>query len=106
MLRSHATAMIPPALRASAADPVDDVLLVCPGMVYRRDAIDRLHTGTPHQLDLWRVSRRPLGNDDMDEMTRLLIDALLPGAVYRAEPRVHPYTWMAVRSTCTLAASG
>ena len=43
-------------------------------------------------LDLWRVSRRPLGNDDMDEMTRLLIDALLPGAVYRAEPRVHPYT--------------
>jgi phenylalanyl-tRNA synthetase alpha chain len=92
MLRSHATAMIPPALRALAADPVDDVLLVCPGIVYRRDAIDRLHTGTPHQLDLWRVSRRPLGNDDMDEMTRLLIDALLPGTVYRAEPRVHPYT--------------
>jgi len=92
MLRSHATAMIPPALRALAADNVDDVLLVCPGIVYRRDAIDRLHTATPHQLDLWRVSRRPLGNDDMDEMTRLLIDALLPGTVYRAEPRVHPYT--------------
>jgi phenylalanyl-tRNA synthetase alpha chain len=92
MLRSHATAMIPPALRALAADNVDDLLLVCPGIVYRRDAIDRLHTATPHQLDLWRVSRRPLGNDDMDEMTRLLIDTLLPGAVYRAEPRVHPYT--------------
>jgi phenylalanyl-tRNA synthetase alpha chain len=92
MLRSHASAMIPRALRALAEDGVDDVLLVCPGVVFRRDAIDRLHTGTPHQLDLWRISRTPLGNDDMDAMTRLLIDALVPGMEYRAEPRVHPYT--------------
>ena len=28
-------------------------------MVYRRDSIDRLHTGTAHQLDLWRVTSRP-----------------------------------------------
>jgi phenylalanyl-tRNA synthetase alpha chain len=92
MLRSHASAMIPPALRALAADPVADVLLVCPGVTYRRDAIDRLHTGTPHQLDLWRISRRPLTNDDMDEMTRVLTDALVPGMQYRVEARVHPYT--------------
>lgn len=92
MLRSHASAMIPPALRALAADPGDDVLLVCPGVVYRRDAIDRLHTGTPHQLDLWRIARRPLGNDDMDEMTRLLLRALVPGRASRTEARVHPYT--------------
>ncbi|MCZ7526741.1 MAG: hypothetical protein M5U14_10405 [Acidimicrobiia bacterium] len=92
MLRSHASAMIPPALRALAADPVDDVLLVCPGVVYRRDAIDRLHTGTPHQLDLWRIARHPLGNDDMDEMTSLLLGALSPGRPWRTEPRVHPYT--------------
>lgn len=59
MLQSHASAMIPPALRTLAADPADDVLLVCPGIVFRRDAIDRLHTGSPHQLDLWRISRRP-----------------------------------------------
>ena len=57
MLRSHATALVPAALRELAADPVDDVLLVCPGIVYRRDAIDWQHTGTPHQLDLWRISR-------------------------------------------------
>jgi phenylalanyl-tRNA synthetase alpha chain len=47
LLRSHATAMIPDALRALAADPADDVLLVCPGVVHRRDAIDRLHAATP-----------------------------------------------------------
>ena len=39
MLRSHATAMVPPALRRLARRPGgDDVLLACPGMVYRRDA--------------------------------------------------------------------
>ena len=92
MLRSHASAMIPPALRALAADPVDDVLFVCPGIVYRRDAIDRLHTGTPHQLDLWRISRHPLGNEDMDQMIALLLDALVPGMASRSEARLHPYT--------------
>lgn len=92
MLRSHASAMVPPALRELAADPVDDVLLVCPGIVYRRDAIDRLHTGTPHQLDLWRISRRPLTDDDMDDMTGALVEALVPGRRWRTEPRLHPYT--------------
>jgi len=28
------------------------VLLACPGLVYRRDRIDRLSVGEPHQLDL------------------------------------------------------
>lgn len=92
MLRSHSSAMVPAALRALAADPADDVLLVCPGIVYRRDAIDRLHTGTPHQLDLWRIARRPLDNADLDEMIALLVDTLAPGRRWRTEPRVHPYT--------------
>jgi phenylalanyl-tRNA synthetase alpha chain len=92
LLRSHSTAMIPAALRALAADPAADALLVCPGVVYRRDAIDRLHAATPHQLDLWPISRRPLGHGDLDGMVRLLVEALTPGRPYRWEPRVHPYT--------------
>lgn len=92
MLRSHASAMIPPALRALAKDDFDDVLLACPGIVYRRDAIDRIHTGTPHQLDLWRISRHPLGNTDMDEMCQILVDALTPAMEWRSQSRVHPYT--------------
>lgn len=93
MLRSHSSALIPGALRALAQSPADDVLLVCPGIVYRRDAIDRLHTGTPHQLDLWRVSRRAaLGEGDLREMVATIQRALLPGATHRLEPRVHPYT--------------
>jgi phenylalanyl-tRNA synthetase alpha chain len=61
--------------------------------VYRRDAIDWQHTGTPHQLDLWRISRRPLGQAAMDDMTSVLLGALLPGnPLSRQEPRRHPYT--------------
>jgi phenylalanyl-tRNA synthetase alpha chain len=96
MLRSHSSALIPPALRALASDPAPpgDVLLACPGIVYRRDTIDRLHTGTPHQLDLWRLSRRtpPMAPADLDEMITALLGAVLPGAADRREPRVHPYT--------------
>lgn len=94
MLRSHTTAMVPPALRAVAADPVADVLLVCPGIVHRRDAIDRHHTGTPHQLDLWRVVRREraVTSADLNDMITAVLGAVLPGATDRREPRVHPYT--------------
>jgi phenylalanyl-tRNA synthetase alpha chain len=92
MLRSHSTAMIPAALRALAADPGDDVLLVAPGVVYRRDAIDRLHSPTPHQLDLWRITRRPLGRSDLEQMAEVLVRTLTPARSWRWDPRVHPYT--------------
>lgn len=70
VLRSHASAMIPPALARLADNPAEDVLLVCPGITYRRDAIDRLRTGTPHQLDLWRINRQRIGDAELDEMLR------------------------------------
>jgi len=92
MLRSHSTAMIPPALRRLASEPGDDVLLVCPGIVYRRDAIDWQHTGTPHQLDLCRVTRRAVTGADLDQMITVLLGALAPGLRHRQQPRTHPYT--------------
>jgi phenylalanyl-tRNA synthetase alpha chain len=94
VLRSHSSAMVPPALRGLASDPVADVLLVCPGVVYRRDAIDWQYTGTPHQMDLWRISgrRRTLRTTGLDEMVDVLLEALVPGRQHREEPRVHPYT--------------
>jgi phenylalanyl-tRNA synthetase alpha chain len=94
MLRSHSTAAVPSALRHLAAEPNPpaDVLLACPGICYRRDAIDWQHTGTPQQLDLWRISKSELAGKDLDEMIAVLVDALVPGLPYRHEPRVHPYT--------------
>jgi phenylalanyl-tRNA synthetase alpha chain len=94
MLRSHSTAIVPSALRnltAGRHQPAD-VLLVCPGISYRRDAIDWQHTGTPQQLDMWRISKRELADPDLDEMIAVLLDALVPGLPGRHEARVHPYT--------------
>ncbi|MEQ0563270.1 hypothetical protein ABJI51_29690 [Amycolatopsis sp. NEAU-NG30] len=88
VLRSHSTALVPAALRELAARPARDVLLVCPGVVYRRDSIDRLHSGTPHQLDLWRVTRGTLTRADLEDM----VATLLQGRRWRLEPRRHPYT--------------
>ena len=92
MLRSHSTAMVPMALRRLAEEPGDDVLLACPGIVYRRDAIDWQHTGTPHQLDLWRITRRAVSDADLDQMISVLLGALAPGTPWRQRQRVHPYT--------------
>jgi len=92
MLRSHSSAMIPPALRRLARQPGDDTLLACPGIVYRRDAIDWQHTGTPHQLDLWRITQRTVSTTDLDEMIAILLGALAPGRPHRQQPRAHPYT--------------
>jgi phenylalanyl-tRNA synthetase alpha chain len=92
MLRSHSSAMIPPALRRLARQPGHDVLLACPGIVYRRDAIDWQHTGTPHQLDLWRISGQAMSSTDMDQMIAVLLRALAPGLPHRQQPRTHPYT--------------
>lgn len=100
LLRSHTSAMIPPLLRAAAARPdaaPADQLLACPGLVWRRDVVDRLHTGAPHQLDLWRLRRRApgaaaLGTAALHEMIATVVGAALPGREYRAVPAEHPYT--------------
>ena len=96
MLRSHTSAGVPPALRRLAADPEapDDVLIALPGICHRRDSIDRLHTGTPHQLDLWRVRRdgRRLDHTDLSGMVGLLLDTLVPGRHWRWNVAAHPYT--------------
>jgi phenylalanyl-tRNA synthetase alpha chain len=92
LLRTQTSAMIPQALRTIAPARYDDVLIACPGLTYRRDSIDRLHVGEPHQLDLWRIVRRPLTRDDLVAMIDGVAAAMLPGVPLQLEPAVHPYT--------------
>jgi len=75
LLRTQTSAMIPLLLRELAAAPPDDVVLSCPGLVYRRDVIDRLHVGEPHQVDLWRIARVPLGEPALDAMIAAVVAA-------------------------------
>jgi phenylalanyl-tRNA synthetase alpha chain len=61
--------------------------------VYRRDTIDRAHTGEPHQIDLWRIRRgAALGPADLTEMIEIAVPAVLPGATWRCTEAAHPYT--------------
>lgn len=89
VLRTQTTAMIPPLLDEITEA---DVVLSCPGLVYRRDVIDRHHVGEPHQLDLWRIATRPLDDRDLDELIERVVAAALPGARWTTQPAVHPYT--------------
>ncbi|HEU4409732.1 MAG TPA: hypothetical protein VFS43_31045 [Polyangiaceae bacterium] len=95
VLRTQTTAVVPAALAELARDQGwRDVLLVCPGIVYRRDCIDRLHAGEPHQLDLWRLRRggAELSAGDLEAMIATAMEALLPGRAWRTTPAAHPYT--------------
>ena len=93
MLRSHISASIPSLLQGLDAEASFDRLLVLPGLVYRRDAIDRTHAGAPHQVDLWRVSSTTLLTEaDLETMLATVVEAVLPGAQWRAVVAVHPYT--------------
>ena len=91
LLRTHTSAAIPAALRELEGQLCDELIAV-PGLVYRRDIIDCLHVGEPHQLDLWRLSTRPLDADDLRGMVTAVVDALTPAAPWRARPATHPYT--------------
>ena len=94
MLRSHTSADLPHALEryAGRRDRVD-ALIAVPGLVYRRDVVDRTHVGEPHQVDLWRLRSAPGTTlDDLEDMLAVLVEAVLPGAEWRATPAVHPYT--------------
>ena len=95
LLRTQTSAMIPPLLReiGAAASPPADLLLVCPGLVYRRDTLDRLHTGEPHQVDLWRIrAGARLDVESLRAMIARVIAAALPGWEWRAVTASHPYT--------------
>ena len=93
MLRSHTSASIPWALGRLAGRENVDELLALPGLVYRRDAIDRTHVGAPHQVDLWRIASRPdLRVADLEILIGLLVEAVLPGATWSSVPAIHPYT--------------
>jgi phenylalanyl-tRNA synthetase alpha chain len=88
MLRTHTTASIP----ALLAETENDRLIVCPGLVYRRDVVDRLHVGEPHQTDFWIARQARLRRADLLEMIAVVVETMLPDRAYRCNETIHPYT--------------
>ncbi|WP_455220405.1 PheS-related mystery ligase SrmL [Kaarinaea lacus] len=96
ILRTQTSATVPDILDGLTLDPPENLLLILPGMVYRRDSIDRLHCGEPHQLDLWRIvdNRKapPMTTQDLEQMIAIVMGAALPGIAWRIHDSPHPYT--------------
>jgi phenylalanyl-tRNA synthetase alpha chain len=96
ILRTQTSSAIPDALAGLNGQPATDLLILAPGLVYRRDCIDRLHCAEPHQLDLWRVidhrKHKPLTESDLASMIAQVMAAVVPHHEYRTVPSPHPYT--------------
>jgi phenylalanyl-tRNA synthetase alpha chain len=94
VLRTMASTMVPRGLQSIKNDIKPNRLLACVGLVYRRDQIDRLHSGVHHQLDLWYTSETPIGEKDMQDMINIIVGVATGNnqAEYKVIPKIHPYT--------------
>ncbi|MCG8314155.1 MAG: hypothetical protein MI976_13165 [Pseudomonadales bacterium] len=95
ILRTQTSAAIPDLLAGLAAYPPHDLTLLTTGLVYRRDSIDRLHCGEPHQLDIWRLlnnHHQILGTRALQEMITIVMRAAIPGIEWQTTVSPHPYT--------------
>jgi len=94
ILRTHTTAMIPNLLIEMKQKGLTDYSVLCPGICYRRDVIDKKHTGEPHQMDIWRIKKGEptLERPALIELIESVIDSLIPRVEYRANEVKHPYT--------------
>jgi chorismate mutase-like protein len=80
LLRTRAAALVPSGLARLAAAAAADVLLVCPGVVFREGAAEPLRAREGHEVELWRVRRGArLGLRDVAEMIGAVLRAVLPG---------------------------
>ncbi len=97
LLRTHASSAIPGAMRELAKrSDWNDVVILVPGLVYRRDVADKKHVGQIHMLDVWRVVRtagRPeVTHDTLLGAVKDIAATAAPGWMLRIEDSPHPYT--------------
>lgn len=72
----------------------EDTILINSGICYRRDVKDRTHIGTPHQIDIWKLSNSNNVNQKYikDTIDLLLKTLLGNNCKYRLNQATHPYT--------------
>ena len=98
VLRTHTTAQIPGILRELAATRKDwnDVVILLPGLAYRRDVTDKKHVGQVHMLEMWRIVKtgkdKPIIKDDLLKVVKGVANTAAPGWKLRIIDSPHPYT--------------
>ena len=89
ILRTQMTSCIPNELQKIE----NDTLLICPGIVYRRDVVDKTHVGEPHQMDIWKLSNtEKYDRTDLLKMVGVVVDSILPNIKWRYNETKHYYT--------------
>lgn len=97
ILRTHTTAYVPRILRKlTTSDDWTDVVILLPGLAYRRDVSDKKHVSQVHMLDMWRVvkndSCKPIVKDDLLTVVRGVAATAAPDWKLRLVDSPHPYT--------------
>lgn len=98
VLRTHTTAQIPSILRELSATRKNwnDVVILLPGLAYRRDVTDKKHVGQVHMLEMWRIVKRgkdkPIDKDDLLGVVKGIANVAAPGWDLRIVDSPHPYT--------------
>lgn len=98
VLRTHTTAQIPGILRELAVTKSEwhDVVILLPGLAYRRDVTDKKHVGQVHMLEMWRIVKTtqntPIVKDDLLQVVKGVVNTAAPGWNLRIIDSPHPYT--------------
>ncbi|MFZ2125814.1 MAG: hypothetical protein WAV01_04250 [Candidatus Saccharimonadales bacterium] len=106
ILRTHTSAHLPGILRdLSKTDDWQDVVILLPGLAYRRDVSDKKHVSQVHMLEMWRVvknSARPVViKDDLLKVVKGVAETAAPGWKLRIEDSPHPYTNQGIEVNAT-----
>ena len=108
ILRTHTTAQIPAILRELAATRKDwnDVVILLPGLAYRRDVTDKKHVGQVHMLEMWRIVKtgkdKPIVKDDLLDVVKDVTNTAAPGWKLRIIDSPHPYTKQGIEVNAVL----
>lgn len=108
ILRTHTTAQIPGILRelAGTKENWQDVVILLPGLAYRRDVTDKKHVGQVHMLEMWRIVKtdkgRPIIKDDLLAVVKGVASVAAPGWKLRIIDSPHPYTKQGIEVNAVL----
>jgi len=94
ILRTHTSSAIPDIIAERSRLDLQDYLVLVPGICFRRDVVDREHTGEPHQMDIWRIKKGEprLERPELVNLIETIVEGLFPDTEYRANEVKHPYT--------------
>jgi len=97
ILRTHTSAHLPKILRDLAShDDWSDVVILLPGLAYRRDVSDKKHVSEVHMLEMWRIVKnldcKVIVKDDLLSVVTGVAETAAPGWKLRIENSPHSYT--------------